>query len=323
MQVFVTGASGHIASAVIPELLGAGHEVVGLARSDVSAAAVQALGAKVHRGGLDDLDTLREAAAASDGVIHLAFKHEQVASEDFGAAMDAHMDTIEALGGALAGTGKPMVATSATLMLVFSGVSGTATESDAVTAGLGAEAEKAVLALAERGVRSSIVRLPPTVHSSLDHRGYIPALIGIARETGRAGYVGEGSNRWPAVHTLDAGRVYRLTIEAAPAGSRLHAVADGGPVPRDRRDHRPPPGRAGCKHLTRGCSRLLRPPLLSRLGRQPDVERAHSAPARLALGTHWAHRRSQPRSLLPDGVKMKKIQYNTYGPPVPSGQTSA
>ena len=226
--MFVTGASGHIASAVIPELLGAGHEVVGLARSDVSAAAVQALGAKVHRGGLDDLDTLREAAAASDGVIYLAFKHEQVASGDFGAAMDAHMDAIEALGGALAGTGKPMVATSATLMLVFSGVSGTATESDAVTAGLGAEAEKAVLALAERGVRSSVVRLPPTVHSSLDHRGYIPALIGIAREKGRAGYVGEGSNRWPAVHTLDAGRAYRLTIEAAPAGSRLHAVADEG-----------------------------------------------------------------------------------------------
>ena len=163
-------------------------------------------GAKVHRGGLDDLDTLREAAAASDGVIHLAFKHEQVASGDFAAAMDAHMEAIEALGGALAGTGKPMVATSGTLMLAFSGVSGTATESDAVTAGLGAEAEKAVLALAERGVRSSIVRLPPTVHSSLDHRGYIPALIGIAREKGRAGYVGEGSNRWPAVHTLDAAR---------------------------------------------------------------------------------------------------------------------
>ena len=124
MQVFVTGASGHIASAVIPELLSAGHEVVGLARSDVSAAAVQALGAEVHRGGLDDLDTLRDAAAASDGVIHLAFKHEQVASGDFGAAMEAHMDAIEALGGALAGTGKPMVATSATMMLVFSGVLG-------------------------------------------------------------------------------------------------------------------------------------------------------------------------------------------------------
>ena len=142
--------------------------------------------------------------------------------------MEAHMDAIEALGGALAGTGKPMVATSATLMLVFSGVLGTAIESDAVTVGSGAEAEKAVLALAERGVRSSVVRLPPTVHSSLDHHGFIPTLISMARANGSAAYVGDGANRWPAGHTLDAARLYRLALESAPGGNRLHAVGDEG-----------------------------------------------------------------------------------------------
>jgi nucleoside-diphosphate-sugar epimerase len=228
MQVFVTGASGHIASAVIPELLDAGHEVLGLARSDASAAAVEALGAKVRRGSLNDLDGLRDAAAGSDGVIHLAFNHEEVESGNFQGAIDANMHAIEAMGEALSGTDKPMVCPSGTLQLSFSGISGTATESDMVTASPGAEAENALLALAERHVRSSLVRLPPTVHSSLDHRGYIPALIAIARDKGRAGYVGEGINRWPAVNTLDAAHLFRLAIEAAPAGSRLHGVAEEG-----------------------------------------------------------------------------------------------
>jgi nucleoside-diphosphate-sugar epimerase len=228
MRVFITGASGHVASAVIPELLGAGHEVVGLARSDESAGAVEALGAKVHRGSLDDLAGLREAAGAADGVIHLAFKHDEMHAGNFGAAIEADLRAKEVMGEALAGTGKPFVGVSGTLALVLGGLHGTGTEADAAGTGPQADGENAVIALAERGIRSSVVRLPPTVHSSLDHRGYVPALIGIARQKGRAGYVGDGSNRWPAVHTLDAARLFRLAVEEAPAGSRLHAVADEG-----------------------------------------------------------------------------------------------
>jgi nucleoside-diphosphate-sugar epimerase len=228
MQVFVTGASGHIASAVIPELLAAGHEVVGLARSDASAAAVEALGAKVQQGSLDDLDSLRAAAAASDGVIHLAFKHDEVQAGNFGPAIAADLRAKAAMGDTLAGTGKPFLGVSGTLALVLGGHEGTGTEADTAGTGPQADGENAVIALAERGVRSSVVRLPPTVHSSLDHRGYVPALIGIARAQGRAGYVSDGSNRWPAVHTLDAARLFRLALEEAPAGSRLHAVADVG-----------------------------------------------------------------------------------------------
>jgi nucleoside-diphosphate-sugar epimerase len=228
MQVFVTGASGHVASAVIPELLAAGHEVVGLARSDASAAEVESRGAKVHRGSLDDPGSLRDAAAASDGVIHLAFKTDQVQSGDLEGALEANLTAIEAMASALAGTGKPFIGTSGTLMLVFGGVEGVGTEGHALAGGPLVDAENNVIALAGLGVRSSVVRLPPTAHSSLDHRGYIPALIGIARAKGTAGYIGAGSNRWPAVHTLDAARLYRLAIEAAPAGSRLHAVADEG-----------------------------------------------------------------------------------------------
>lgn len=228
MQVFITGGSGYVGSAVIPELLEAGHEVVGLARSDASAAALETLGAKVHRGSLDDLDSLREAANASDGVIHIAYKVGEIRAGNFEGANDADMRAIEALGAALAGTDKPFVGTSITLTLTFSGIEGVGTESDAATAGLRAEAENAMIALAERGVRSSVVRLPPAVYGSLDHKGFIPGLIAIARGKGHAGSVGDGSNRWSAVHTLDAAHLYRLAIEGAPAGSRLHAVADEG-----------------------------------------------------------------------------------------------
>jgi nucleoside-diphosphate-sugar epimerase len=233
MQVFITGASGHIASAVIPELLGAGHEVLGLARSDASARAVDALGAKAHRGSLDDLASLQEAAAASDGVIHLAFKHDTANTGDFGAAIAADLRAKEAMGEALAGSGKPFVGVSGTLALALGGLKGTGTEADTPGTGPQADGENAVIALAERGIRSSVVRLTPTVHSSLDRRGYIPALISIARAHGKAGYAGDGSNRWPAVHTLDAARLFRLALEAAPAGSRLHAVADEGVPFRD------------------------------------------------------------------------------------------
>jgi nucleoside-diphosphate-sugar epimerase len=233
MRVFVTGASGHLGSAVIPELLGAGHEVVGLARSDASAAAVEALGAAVHRGSLDDLDGLRAAATESDGVIHLAFKHEEMNAGDLDGPLGADLLAIDAIGEALAGSGKPFVGTSGTIPLALGGVEGVGTETDVLPAGPRIDAENAVIALAERGVRSSVIRLPPLVHSRLDHTGYTRALISLARQKGKAGHPADGTNRWAAGHSLDAARLYRLAFEGAPAGSRLHAVGDEGVPFRD------------------------------------------------------------------------------------------
>ena len=234
MRVFVTGASGHIGSAVVPELLQAGHQVAGLARSDSSAEALTAAGAEVRRGDLDDLDGLRQAAEAADGVIHLAFKHDEMAAGNFPAAVAADLAAIKALASALEGTGKPLVSTSGTLMLAFAGITGRpGTEADFAPSGPRVDAENFVTGLAGRGVRSSAVRLPPIVHSSLDHHGFAHILIGIARQASVSAYVGDGANRWPSVHTLDAARVYRLALESAPAGSRLHAVADEGVPFRD------------------------------------------------------------------------------------------
>jgi nucleoside-diphosphate-sugar epimerase len=234
MRVFVTGASGHIGSAVVPELLKAGHQVTGLARSDSSAEALEMAGAEVWRGDLDDFDGLRSAAQAADGVIHLAFKHDQMRSGRLEDAAAADLASTQALAAALEGTGKPLVTTSGTLMLTLAGITGRpGTEADFAPGGPRVDAENLVIGLASRGVRSSVVRLPPIVHSSLDHHGFAHVLIGIARQTGVSGYVGDGSNRWPSVHTLDAARVYRLALETAPAGSRLHAVADEGIAFRD------------------------------------------------------------------------------------------
>ena len=232
MRVFVTGASGHIASAVIPELISAGHHVVGLTRSDEAAAAVTGLGASASRGDLDDLDGLRQAAAESDGVIHLAlFDRRQMSS---GATRDAGADqqaVMGAFGDALAGTGKPLVTASARGALGPLGRP--ATEEDQASPDGPTTAEIAATDLAQRGVRSSVVRLPLITHSTLDTHGFARILIGTAQKTGIAGYAGDGTNRWPAVHTLDAGHLYRLALENAEPGTRWHAVGEEGIPLRD------------------------------------------------------------------------------------------
>lgn len=221
MRVFVTGASGFIGSAVVPELVAAGHQVVGLARSDASAHAVEAAGAEAHPGDIEDLDSLRAGAESADGVIHLAFNHD---FNDYTGAAETDRRAIDALGEALAGSDRPLVVTS--------GLAGFAlgrpmTEDDAASADSPRFSEQAALSFTSRGVRVSVLRLPPSVHGEGDH-GFVPRLIDIAREHGVAAFPGDGSNRWPAVHRFDAARLFRLALESAPAGARLHAIGDEG-----------------------------------------------------------------------------------------------
>ncbi|MFI6252422.1 SDR family oxidoreductase [Streptomyces sp. NPDC051016] len=222
MRVFVTGGSGFIGSAVVPGLLGAGHRVLALARSDKSAEALTAAGAEVHRGSLDDPEDLARAAAGTDGVIHLAFDHDSF--PDMTGPVATDLRVIEAVGTALAGSDRPFVVTSGTLMLAPNG--GVAAEQDTPAPAVHrSAADLAALALTARGVRSSVVRLAPTVHGRGD-QGFVPRLIDVARRTGVAAYIGAGTNRWPAVHRLDAAHLFRLALESAPAGTALHAAAD-------------------------------------------------------------------------------------------------
>lgn len=221
MRVFVTGATGFIGSAIVHDLLEAGHQVLGLARSEAGAASLAAAGAAVHRGSLEDLASLQRGAAAADGVIHTAFVHD---FSRYAASAELDAIAIEAMAQTLAGSNKPLVVTSGTLGLP-PGRAGT--EDDAAASSSPRRSESAAVAAAALGVRAMVVRLPPSVHGDGDH-GFVPMLIARARELGVATVIGDGTNRWPAVHRLDAARLFRLALEQGTATARFHGVADEG-----------------------------------------------------------------------------------------------
>ena len=221
MRVFVTGASGHIASALVPELIAAGHDVVGLARSDQSADVLTAMGAEVRRGGLRDLDALGEAAATADAVVHLAFDHAAVAAGKFPEAVATDLAAVQALGQALVGTGKALLGIGLTR-------TGNPERDATIDANPRSAVARAINDYAKRDVRTVLVAIPPVTHSARDRHGFIPTLIAAARRTGVSAYVGEGANRWPAGHVLDVAHLYRLALANAPAGSQLFAATEAG-----------------------------------------------------------------------------------------------
>ncbi len=225
MRVFVTGATGWVGSAVVEDLLEAGHQVLGLVRSDAGAQALAATGASVQRGELENLDSLRDGAAACERVIHTAFIHDFSSIQ---ASAEIDRRAIEAIGDALAGSGRAFVTTSGMLRITPVSPGRVGTEQDAPDASVPRmPSELATLSLALRGVRSSVMRLPPSVHGDGD-QGFVPRIIDIARETGVSAFIGDGGNRWPAVHRLDAARAFRLALEKGEAGARYHAASEEG-----------------------------------------------------------------------------------------------